>query len=139
MPCVRSCVQVANPDVVTVHASELRTMPGTLARWYAEEGGQVLLMGKPADIIYKAALSMLGDLAPGSVLAIGDSMEHDIAGARAAGVDALFVGGGIHAQALGIGAVSGEAGSLIAADPLHQLCCDYGVAPDFAVPFFVAS
>ncbi len=32
---------VANPDVVTVHGAELRTMPGTLARWYSEMGGEV--------------------------------------------------------------------------------------------------
>ena len=41
---------VANPDIVTVHGTELRTMPGTLARWYAEMGGEVQLMGKPAPV-----------------------------------------------------------------------------------------
>ena len=32
---------VANPDVVTVHGAELRTMPGTLAAAYERMGGQV--------------------------------------------------------------------------------------------------
>lgn len=32
---------VANPDVVTVHGAELRTMPGTLARMYRQMGGEV--------------------------------------------------------------------------------------------------
>lgn len=41
---------VANPDIVTVHGTELRTMPGTLARYYEEMGGEVQLMGKPAPV-----------------------------------------------------------------------------------------
>lgn len=45
---------------------------------------------------------MLG-LAPNEVIAIGDSVEHDTAGATAAGVDALFVAGGIHAEELKVG------------------------------------
>jgi hypothetical protein len=32
---------VANPDFVTVEGTKLRTMPGTLARWYESMGGQV--------------------------------------------------------------------------------------------------
>lgn len=32
---------VANPDFVTVEGTNLRTMPGTLARWYEALGGQV--------------------------------------------------------------------------------------------------
>jgi hypothetical protein len=43
-------------------------------------------MGKPAPIIYEEALCMLGVLGvPGrQVVAIGDSLEHDIAGGPAA-------------------------------------------------------
>ena len=39
---------VANPDLVTVSGNELRTMPGTLARYYAAQpgAGPVHLMGK---------------------------------------------------------------------------------------------
>ncbi len=33
---------VANPDIVTVEGTNLRTMPGTLAQWYEAMGGQVL-------------------------------------------------------------------------------------------------
>lgn len=32
---------VANPDFVTVEGTNLRTMPGTLARWYEALGGKV--------------------------------------------------------------------------------------------------
>lgn len=71
-------------------------MPGHLGHFYAEEcDGPLLVMGKPAGIIYRIALQKLG-LRNEEVLAVGDSMEHDIAGAVAAGVDTLFVAGGIH-------------------------------------------
>ena len=41
---------------------------------------QVVLLGKPAPAIYKVAMEMLSAEDPQHVLAIGDSMEHDIAG-----------------------------------------------------------
>jgi len=40
----------------------------------------VVLLGKPAPAIYEAAMEMLEVENPKEVLAIGDSMEHDIAG-----------------------------------------------------------
>ncbi|KAL7528873.1 hypothetical protein ACHAXR_002682 [Thalassiosira sp. AJA248-18] len=36
------------------------------------------------------------------VLHVGDSLEHDVAGANAAGIDSVFVLGGIHARELGL-------------------------------------
>lgn len=73
-------------------------MPGALAQHYEQCGGTAWLMGKPAAAIYEIALRDL-DLAPRDVLAIGDSIEHDVAGAHAAGIDALFITSGIHATA----------------------------------------
>ena len=67
---------------MTVDGSDgLAVMPGTLAKWYAEMGGagNVTLMGKPASIIYKASMKELG-VDASRILAIGDSLEHDIAG-----------------------------------------------------------
>ncbi|MEW5299865.1 MAG: hypothetical protein WDW38_010797 [Sanguina aurantia] len=100
---------LANPDLVTVDGSSLITMPGTLARQYSQAGGgPVIVMGKPGSIIYAACTSLLPDgLLPADVLAIGDSLEHDIAGAAAAGFDSLLIAGGIHAwELLSVGAVS---------------------------------
>ena len=112
----------ANPDIVTVNgAAGLVTMPGTLARWYAEAGGRVVLLGKPGPAIYAAAAALLfegrdeEENSAGDddeerrrrfpLLAIGDSLEHDVAGASGArcpseGVESLFIGGGIHADEL---------------------------------------
>lgn len=86
---------VANPDVVTVDGDGLAKMPGYLGQAYAAWGGEVVNMGKPAGVIYDEALALL-DMGPGEVLAVGDSIEHDIAGAQARGIHTLFVASGIH-------------------------------------------
>lgn len=134
---------VANPDVVTVHGSELRVMPGTLAREYREAGGEVHLMGKPSPVIYQAALGMLG-LQPHEVLAVGDSMEHDIAGGHAADVDTLLIAGGIHAAQLlpvGGGGPGGRAAAEGGAESVRQevlggLCAQFGTTPTYVLPWF---
>ena len=50
-------------------------------------------IGKPYPDIYRMAVARVGDMRP--VLAVGDSLEHDIAGGQAAGFDTLFIAGGI--------------------------------------------
>ena len=45
---------------------------------------------KPDPAIFRAALARLG-AAPGDALHVGDSVEHDVAGARAAGIEAVLV------------------------------------------------
>jgi putative hydrolase of the HAD superfamily len=45
---------------------------------------------KPDPAIFRAALERLGATA-GEAMHVGDSMEHDVAGARAAGLDAVLV------------------------------------------------
>ncbi|GAQ85785.1 haloacid dehalogenase-like hydrolase (HAD) superfamily protein [Klebsormidium nitens] len=98
---------VANPDEVTVDGRDLAIMPGTLGKMYERMGGHVQWMGKPDPVIYQAAGDMLGaDLR--SVVAVGDSLHHDIGGAAAAGVDSIFVAGGIHAADLGVDAFGGK-------------------------------
>ena len=69
-------------------------------------GGEVLYAGKPYRPIYELALAKaeaaLGRKAdPRRVLAIGDSVRTDLAGAHAFGIDCLFVTAGIHADELG--------------------------------------
>ncbi|CAN8062452.1 unnamed protein product [Agarophyton chilense] len=83
-----------NPDFVTVDGGTLRTMPGTLARDYEMEGGTVVRLGKPGNQAYEVAIEACGK---GRVLAIGDSIAHDILGAAKRNIDSLYVAGGIHA------------------------------------------
>ncbi|CAG9465664.1 unnamed protein product [Pedinophyceae sp. YPF-701] len=131
---------LANPDIVTVDGSQLRPMPGYLARAFREAGGGVLVMGKPAPVIYEAALGML-ELPPGDVVAVGDSVEHDVAGAARAGVDCVFVAGGIHAGACGVdpGAYVASGGSErrpVDEDGVRAVLAEEGVGTTYVVDFF---
>ncbi len=89
----------ANPDLVVMRDGVRILCAGSLARHYQVLGGDVMSLGKPDPAIYAIALGMLG-VAAGRVLAIGDSLHTDIGGAAAAGIDSLWVLGGIHAAAL---------------------------------------
>jgi HAD superfamily hydrolase (TIGR01459 family) len=96
----------ANPDLVVERGKTLIYCAGAVADLYAAMDGEVLYAGKPHRPIYEAALAAAARargaaVPPGRILAIGDSLRTDIAGARALGVDTLFVSGGIHAEELG--------------------------------------
>lgn len=85
-----------NPDRHRVHADgRLHEAPGLAALAYEQMGGQVHYHGKPHARIYAGCLARLG-LPRNRILAVGDSLEHDVAGAAGAGIDAAFIAGGIH-------------------------------------------
>jgi len=90
----------ANPDLHVIRGGTRILCAGALAEWYGTQGGEVRSIGKPHAPIYDRSLAMLGLPAP-RVLAIGDSLRTDIAGAQAAGIDSLWVLGGLHADAIG--------------------------------------
>jgi HAD superfamily hydrolase (TIGR01459 family) len=95
-----------NPDVVVERGPTLVYCAGAIADLYASMGGEVLYAGKPYRPIYDLALAKAEKaaghtIAPGRVLAVGDSVRTDLKGARTAGVDFLFVTSGIHADDLG--------------------------------------
>lgn len=52
--------------------------------------------GKPFPAIYDHALAAGGNPDREAVLAIGDGLQTDMLGAARAGLDAVFVAGGIH-------------------------------------------
>jgi len=96
----------ANPDVVVERGEKLVYCAGAIADLYQSLGGEVLYAGKPHRPIYDQALAeaaaLRGKSVPlGRVLAIGDSVRTDLAGAAALGVDCLFVTAGIHAEDFG--------------------------------------
>ena len=53
--------------------------------------------GKPYPSVYDSCLTLLGIAERRNVLAIGDSLRTDIAGAAGAGIDSLLIAGGVHA------------------------------------------
>ena len=89
----------ANPDLVVMRDGVRLLCAGSLARHYAAAGGDVVSLGKPDAAIYRMALDTLG-VPAGKVMAIGDSLHTDIAGAAGAGIDSLWVLDGIHGEAL---------------------------------------
>lgn len=92
----------ANPDLFRFSPQGLIEATGVLARRYEALGGRVFHHGKPYPAIYRSCLAALGDCAPERVIAIGDSIEHDVLGATRAGVASALIAGGVHAEALGI-------------------------------------
>jgi HAD superfamily hydrolase (TIGR01459 family) len=88
----------ANNDVVRpAGGGLLLDAPGALARCYAALGGAVHAYGKPLRGIFVYCLGRLEGVARERVVMVGDSLDHDIAGARNAGIASVYIAGGIGA------------------------------------------
>jgi HAD superfamily hydrolase (TIGR01459 family) len=93
----------ANPDIIVERGDRLVYCAGAIAELYRELGGEVIFYGKPHRPIYQRAMALAderrGQATPlNRVLAIGDSVRTDLAGAHGFGIDCLFVTRGIHAE-----------------------------------------
>jgi HAD superfamily hydrolase (TIGR01459 family) len=96
----------ANPDLVVERGEKLIYCAGAVAQLYGQLGGEVMYAGKPHRPIYDAALARIAAargiaIPTARVLAIGDSIRTDLAGAAALGIDGVFIIRGIHAEELG--------------------------------------
>jgi HAD superfamily hydrolase (TIGR01459 family) len=96
----------ANPDLVVERGEKLIYCAGAVAELYGQLGGEVMYAGKPHRPIYDAALARIAaargmPIPTARVLAIGDSVRTDLAGAAALGIDGVFIIRGIHAEELG--------------------------------------
>jgi HAD superfamily hydrolase (TIGR01459 family) len=87
----------ANPDLVVIHNGRPALCAGALAEHYESLGGRVRWHGKPHPSVYDSCLALIGIAERRRILAIGDSLRTDIAGAAAAGIDSLLIAGGVHA------------------------------------------
>lgn len=85
----------ANPDLEVIRDGQRVLCAGTFAERYATMGGDVRNLGKPDPLIYAPVLDMLA-VPNHRILAVGDALRTDIAGAAAMGLDALWVLGGLH-------------------------------------------
>lgn len=97
----------ANPDVVVERGDRLIPCAGAIAAAYEAIGGRVFTGGKPHAPIYEAAVARASELlgrepVRSRILAIGDAIRTDIAGARTFGIDVLMIARGIHAAELGM-------------------------------------
>lgn len=91
----------ANPDIV-VDMGDLRVYcAGALAEFYQDLGGEAMYFGKPHPPIYDLARRRLDLGSEARILAVGDGINTDVAGAAAEGFDCLFVTGGLAADSMG--------------------------------------
>lgn len=120
-------VLCTNPDRASPRAGGITvTSPGALAHAHAAAGGTVAFYGKPHLPIFRAVEAAL-NLSGARILMVGDSLEHDIAGAKAAGWDALLVTGGLLAAAFD--------GPAPQAETLARLAAVEGAPlPDYVLP-----
>ncbi len=91
----------ANPDLVVDVGGRLFLCAGALADAYAHMGGAVFWAGKPHASAYATAKAEAerirkAPVPPEKILVIGDAVRTDLTGAERAGLDALFIAGGIH-------------------------------------------
>ena len=93
----------ANPDLKVERGGKMIWCAGGIAQLYETLGGEARYAGKPFAPIYELAFEELARLrgakiAPERVLAIGDGVKTDIAGAGAAGVRSVFIASGVHVE-----------------------------------------
>lgn len=93
----------ANPDLIVERGHRLVPCAGALAEIYRELGGPVRYAGKPHPEIYERAFGAI-ETARGTrpprerVLAIGDGIRTDVAGAGGAGLRCVFVASALHVE-----------------------------------------
>lgn len=119
----------ANPDIVVHRGTTLLYCAGALAQAYAGMGGQVQQAGKPFAPIYERALLLAGSTGTPRVLAIGDALATDMRGAQHAGIDGLFITGGIHRDDL-----HGDGGIDLSAAGLGHFLAEADLQPRYAMP-----
>lgn len=137
-PILQACIArglpmiCANPDLVVMVGPRLVICAGTLAARYEALGGDVLYHGKPHAPVYARCLALMGIGNKRRILAVGDSLRTDVAGANAAGIDSALVTGGIHREELG-----GAWGAPADPDRLAAAIEASGHLPTWALPNLV--
>ena len=94
----------ANPDLMVERGDRKVYCAGALAAAYEALDGDVVYAGKPHLPIYELAERMVRDglgrdVPRDRLLAIGDGLKTDMAGAAAAGLRSVFVASGLHVEA----------------------------------------
>ena len=121
----------ANPDLEVVRGGVREFCAGALAARYEALGGSVIYVGKPHPAVYRTCLAHFGTIDRSRILAVGDSLRTDVAGAAGAGIDSLLVLCGIHAEEL-----AGACGPQADPAKLAAACASAGRRPTYAIPAF---
>lgn len=119
----------ANPDLEVIRGGVRVLCAGALAVRYQELAGDVRALGKPDPAIYQPVLEQLG-LPASDVLAVGDSLRTDIAGAIGVDLAACWVLDGIH------GADLADAAGGFDLSKASQAARAAGLSPVASIPRF---
>ena len=94
-------VYCSNPDRASPRKGGYTVVsPGALAHAHSDEGGLVEFYGKPHRPVFTALELALGTE---NLLMVGDSLEHDIAGAHEAGWATALIQNGLYAADFSVG------------------------------------
>lgn len=88
-------IYCSNPDQHSPRADGLVISAGALARAYSQRSGRVIYYGKPHRPVFQA---LSASLEAQRFLMVGDSLDHDIAGAQAVGWDSVLIQKGLYAS-----------------------------------------
>lgn len=132
---------VTNPD--TMRPGTNSPMPGQLATFYhdmTDGAAPIQFVGKPHSLVYETCASILTDKTHKTwdelrnrVCCIGDSLEHDVLGARDFGLDSLWIVNGVHSAAM-----KTEESQISFPEDRHmkELIDLYNTQPTWAIPTF---
>ena len=119
-----------NPDKMSPRGSSNVKSPGTVSDDYSRLGGRVIAFGKPFPEVFEAVRELQPNVDRNRFLVVGDSLEHDVSGAVAAGFTAAFVRLGIHRSAFAGCDTADEIRSVVS-----ELASRLGVPlPDYTLP-----
>lgn len=96
----------ANPDIIVDRGDARLWCAGAIARKAEEAGAKVVWFGKPHAPVYERCRAVVAELRGAAtpdarILAIGDGILTDVPGGLAAGLDTLFVTGGLSSTDFG--------------------------------------
>jgi HAD superfamily hydrolase (TIGR01459 family) len=120
----------ANPDVIVIRGGRTIPCAGAVAALYEELGGTVQRFGKPFPDIFDRLFAESPEIPRARAVMIGDGLPTDIRGARQAGIDAVWIGGGIHADALAMGP-----DGRLQPDKVHAVAEQAGERPKTILPW----
>lgn len=125
-------VLCANPDLIVDRGHQRLWCAGAIAQAYEDAGGKVVWFGKPHEPVYNRCHQVLGELTgtetPKSrILAIGDGILTDVPGGINAGLDTIFVTGGLSSSDFGPDIEQPQQGLL------DKFLSVQGLAPRFAM------
>ena len=122
-----------NPDKSSPRSFGNVRSPGAAADEYSGLGGRVFAYGKPFPEVFEAVRLMEPNVGRHRFLMVGDSLEHDVSGASAAGFSTAFVRMGIHRAAFANCGSEGEIRSIVS-----KLAKRLGAPmPDYTLPELV--